>query len=280
MKGVEEIPDLIFFRPLAYLLVRLIYKTDITPNQISLTAIVAGITAGICFSKGDTAWLTAGALFFTAFNILDCADGQLARLKKNGTAVGRIIDGVSDYIATTAVFLGIAFGWAFGADDSGFRITMLALAGASVILHGVLVDFYRTRFIRYVKGEQNQAVDDADEFRELNESLRGKKGASLERFVIGVYLRYSSLQAVLVSRKKEPRQLQATSEEYYRKNKHLIRLWLLIGPATQVTNIIIWSLLNRFDIFVWIVVAGFNAIALAMLIIQNYTDKTYKGLPE
>ena len=50
-------------------------------------------------------------MFYLLFNVLDCSDGQLARIKKNGTSVGRLLDGIADYIAAIAIYAGIAIGY-------------------------------------------------------------------------------------------------------------------------------------------------------------------------
>jgi phosphatidylglycerophosphate synthase len=275
MKEVEEIPDLLFYRPVAFLLVRVIYRTEITPNQISLIAIVMGIFAGYFYSLGQPLYFTVGALFFLAFNILDCSDGQLARLKKNGTPVGRIIDGISDYIATVAVYLGILFGFSLRSDDHFYWVTMLALAGISNIIHGIFVDFYRTRFIDYLRG-RSTFDNDIEVFEKEYESFKGQKGKFFERMVLLIYFRYSSLQRLLVARKKKTKSFITTPDEYFRKNRYIIRLWLLMGPTAQVTTIVICSLFNRFDIFIWILVAGFNSLALILWIAQKIIDSPFK----
>jgi len=52
MAEVEEFVDLYFYRPLAYLLVRAIYRTSITPNQITLFSITIGLAAAFCLGTG------------------------------------------------------------------------------------------------------------------------------------------------------------------------------------------------------------------------------------
>jgi hypothetical protein len=276
MKEVEEIPDLLFYRPVAFLLVRVIYRTEITPNQISLFAIVMGIFAGYFYSLGQPLYFTIGALFFLAFNILDCSDGQLARLKKNGTPVGRIIDGISDFIATTAVFIGIALGFALKTDIVYYWLIMLIITGISAIVHSILVDFYRTRFLDFVRGGRSNYDDELEEFRKEYESLKGLKGRIFDKGVLLFYLRYSALQRILVARRKRTKPFIASPEEYFRKNKYIIRFWVLMGPTALVSTIIICSFLNRFDIFIWIVVAGFNSLALILWIVQKIIDGTFK----
>src|SRR3954464_2680836 len=91
MVEVEEYFDLFFYRPLAFVLVKTVYRTSITPNQLTIVAIFIGITCAIIYAQG-TAYFALGALFFALYNIVDCSDGQLARIKKNGTHAGRIVD--------------------------------------------------------------------------------------------------------------------------------------------------------------------------------------------
>jgi phosphatidylglycerophosphate synthase len=107
---IEEYVDLIIFRPLAFLFVKSIYRTDITPNRITLISMLTGIFSGVMFAIGGSTSMIVGGLLLGLATIFDCADGQLARLKNNGTAFGRILDGVVDYIYTVAAFVGIAIG--------------------------------------------------------------------------------------------------------------------------------------------------------------------------
>ncbi|MGH2574826.1 MAG: CDP-alcohol phosphatidyltransferase family protein, partial [Ignavibacteria bacterium] len=106
----EETFDLLIYRPLAFLFVKATYPTNLTPNQVSSIAMLFGIVAGIFFGFGAYSFLILGAGFYFLCNVLDCADGQIARLKKNGTKVGRIIDGFIDYVVSISVFIGIGIG--------------------------------------------------------------------------------------------------------------------------------------------------------------------------
>src|SRR3974377_865154 len=102
---VEEIIDLLIYRPLSFLLVKLIYPTNLTPNQLSVFAMILGILAGVFYGIGTHQFIIFAAASFFMCNIFDCADGQLARLKKNGTRVGRIIDGLIDYVTAISTFV-------------------------------------------------------------------------------------------------------------------------------------------------------------------------------
>src|SRR5450759_2325263 len=89
---IEEYVDLFIFRPLAFLFVKSIYRSSITPNQITLLSMLTGISAGVMFAIGGSTSVILGGLLLALATIFDCADGQLARLKNNGSYFGRILD--------------------------------------------------------------------------------------------------------------------------------------------------------------------------------------------
>lgn len=276
MREVEEIFDLYIYRPLAFLIVRTVYKTKITPNNITFFAILMGLTAGYFYSLGKPVYFKAGALFYLAFNILDCSDGQLARLKKNGNHIGRLIDGIGDYIATLAVYIGIALGFASKSLNPYYWFILLLLAGASTMIHGMLVDYYRTRFLNYVNGRKSNSEKDFEECKKEFESIKNKKGKIFDRMVFQIYFKYTELQRFIIARKKKPKLFITTSQEYYQKNKIILRYWVILGPTTQVTALIICSFLNRLDIFIWIIIAVFNSLAAILWLLQAIIDKTLK----
>ncbi len=276
MVEIEEVLDLIFYRPLAFLLVRAVYKTSITPNQISFTAIFMGVIAGCFYSFGQPVYFTIGALFYLLFNILDCSDGQLARLKKNGTPAGRIIDGISDYAASIAVYIGIIFGFVFKTSKPYYWLIMLILAGVSSIIHAILVDYYRNRFMFYVGDRKTDLENDVKEFKKEYESIKDQKDKKFDRFVLFIYLKYSALQQLVVARKKRTKLFLTTPQQYFQKNKNIMRFWVILGPTTQLTALVICSFFNRIDIFIWIVVAGFNGLAAILWPMQKIIDGTIK----
>ena len=101
---LEEWLDLVLYRPLAFGVTKVVAPTPITPNQISVASLFFGLLAGWLLWVGSTeaALLAAGSYFVC--NVLDCADGQLARLRGKPSPFGYIVDGSIDYLASVAVF--------------------------------------------------------------------------------------------------------------------------------------------------------------------------------
>ncbi len=275
MIEVEEIFDLFFYRPLAFFIVKTIYRTNITPNQLTLAAISMGVIAGFFYSQGSSEAAIIGALFFLMFNIFDCSDGQLARLKRNGTYTGRIIDGVADYIASISVFLGIGIGFSNSFANPTLFWILLVLTGISNTFHAILVDYYRNRYLDYVLERKSTLEESLDEFRKEYNSLKNQKGKWFDRLIISLYLRYSYFQNKITSKKSNEKFFKATPQEYSEKNNKIIRLWVLLGPTSQVTAVIVFSFFLRFDLFFGLILLGFNFLAIVNYILQKSIDKKF-----
>jgi len=102
----DELINVYLQRPLAGLVVRGVYFTPITPNQLTIIAALFGIAGGILLGERN-AHFTAAALCFYLKDIFDSADGQLARAKQLYSRKGRFLDSIGDYVVDLFLFGGI-----------------------------------------------------------------------------------------------------------------------------------------------------------------------------
>ena len=266
LKGadVEEIFDLIIYRPLSFLFVKLIYNTNLTPNQISTAALVFGVLAGLFFAIGSHIAFVIAAISFFICNVLDCADGQLARLKKNGTRVGRIVDGLIDYITGLSTFIGI--GLAFSSKETFWYAWILTgLTAISRALHNMYYDYYRNTYLGYVYGKKTDIESEIEEYEHEAKALKRMNGKHVAKFLVGIYLKYIKTQKGITKNLI----LHVTPEEYKNKNKFLLRLWSWIGSTTHLTALIICALLNRIDLYLYGTIIAANAFFIVLFIIQK-----------
>lgn len=275
MVEVEEFFDLFFYRPLAFILVKIIYPTRITPNQLTVVSIIFGVAAGFVYAMGSSTALLYGALLFMLYNIFDCSDGQLARLKKNGTHAGRIIDGIADYITAIAVFTGLGIGYPDHHFSPGSWYLLLFAAAISNLIQSILVDYYRNRFLDYVLERKSTFEEDMDSFHKEYDALKNLKDKWLDKWIIRTYFKYSAFQERLIPKKKGEKLFKAAPRDYYKKNKTAIRLWVTIGPTSQVTALMICSAINRFDIYFWLIIGLFNIIVILTWLLQGNIDKSF-----
>lgn len=121
-------------RPLS----RLFMKLGCSPNVITVLSLVTGLTGAVCFAAGSYRAGIVGALLFQLAVILDCCDGEVARLTFAESPLGQALDLVSDNIVHVAVFVGIAWG-AYQENVVSSGYLPLLLGGIAVLSTGVSV---------------------------------------------------------------------------------------------------------------------------------------------
>ena len=89
---------------------RLFMRLGFSPNTITLLSLVLGLMGAVCFAMGSYRSGILGALLFQLAVIVDCCDGEVARLTFTESRLGQELDLVSDNIVHVAVFAGIAWG--------------------------------------------------------------------------------------------------------------------------------------------------------------------------
>ncbi|MBL9137356.1 MAG: CDP-alcohol phosphatidyltransferase family protein [Verrucomicrobiales bacterium] len=102
--------DRVFNRPVGRPFSRLLIHTPVTPNMISVAATLLGLIAAVMFAQATVGWSIAAALLFQVSAILDCMDGDVARVVFKESPLGKWLDIVGDQVVHIGVFLGIAVG--------------------------------------------------------------------------------------------------------------------------------------------------------------------------
>ena len=95
----DELINIYLLRPVASVIVWLLSPTPVTPNQLTLAAIVVGFAAAAAYAGGP---IVLAALLVSAKDILDDADGQLARAKQMYSRRGRFLDSIGDFAVDLA----------------------------------------------------------------------------------------------------------------------------------------------------------------------------------
>ena len=143
----EETIDLLFYRPIGYMWAVLCAKVGITPNVITIASIFIGVAAGVMFYFDDL-WLNVIGIFLLIWaNSFDSADGQLARMTKQYSRLGRILDGLSGDFWFVAIYFAICFrvnatSQFFGAHPWVVWV-MAVVAGLCHAKQAAAADYYR-----------------------------------------------------------------------------------------------------------------------------------------
>jgi phosphatidylglycerophosphate synthase len=84
-------------------------RLPLTPNHVTFVALTIGLLSAVCFAHGGWASNVIGALLLQWSAVIDCCDGEVARLKFLESTSGYYLDIACDNLVHIAVFGGIAW---------------------------------------------------------------------------------------------------------------------------------------------------------------------------
>jgi CDP-alcohol phosphatidyltransferase len=95
---------------LVRLLVRPLVGSGVTPNHLTTLRLATGLLACAALIPGDGAWLWWAGWLWIASQLLDRADGELARLGNLSTPGGHRYDYVVDNVVNPGFFIALGLG--------------------------------------------------------------------------------------------------------------------------------------------------------------------------
>lgn len=131
-------------RPPAAVVVYALRNTRVTPNQVTfMSAIVAAAACAMFALLPGWTWLVIAALIFEFSFVLDCADGQLARLRKIASPVGHLLDFLMDELKAMLLFACVTIRlWRDTADD---RLLIVGILGLFCLASGIALTSFMRR---------------------------------------------------------------------------------------------------------------------------------------
>ena len=183
----EETIDLWFYRPLGFAWAVLFAKLGIKPNAVTIASIFLGVAGGILlyFGASPLIWLNYVGIFLIIWaNTYDSADGQLARLTKQYSRIGRILDGVSGDLWFFAIYFALVFRELhfgdkmlgdFFASHQWIIWTMAIVAGLSHAKQAASADYYRQFHLYFLKGESGSELESTEKLDEQIKQTSGFK---------------------------------------------------------------------------------------------------------
>lgn len=200
----EETLDLMFYRPIGYMWAVLCAKVGITPNAITIASIFLGVAGGILFYFGEPQdlWLNYVGMFLLVWaNSFDSADGQLARMTKQYSRLGRILDGLSGDFWFVAIYFAICFrvnetSEFFMQHWSGWIWILAILAGGCHAKQAAMADYYRQFHLYFLKGKEGSELDSVDQL-DNDFAAVPWKGHFWKKVTMMFYRNYTANQEVM-----------------------------------------------------------------------------------
>lgn len=89
-------------------------RLGLSANQISVFAIAVAVVGSLFLGWANINYRVFGAVLLNIWLILDCVDGDIARLTNTASSSGEFMDALGGYYATAGIYVGSGFGaWQF-----------------------------------------------------------------------------------------------------------------------------------------------------------------------
>lgn len=191
--------------PLASRMVRFTAnRTNVTPNQLTVGALILGLGAGACFTAASWPWLLVGALLYHLSFTLDCMDGKIARLKGTGSVFGAWLDYIFDRVRVLACAIALMGGQYAATHNVAYVWTAVAVVFLDMLRYMDALEIFKVRqqmrmqltaaaeqsqalelAVRRANGEVADEAAMAEELRSAQGVLGADPEADMENRVLG-----------------------------------------------------------------------------------------------
>jgi phosphatidylglycerophosphate synthase len=261
----DELINTYLLRPLAGLLVRALYPTSITPNQVTVAGIVWGLGSAVLYAVGTPVSILLAGLCLAAKDLFDSADGQLARAKQMYSRAGRFLDSIGDFLINLLVFGAISYTLYTNTGDP-----IIILLGISAFF-GITLRvsyhvFYHASFL-HLRGSYMQNRT-REEMREEDYRV-DRRTFRLHQVFLVLYGWQDRLMEMIDRwcRGNLPN-TQRVDERWYGDRVGL-RVSGVLGLGTELFLLTVCSLVNRLDAYLYLNLIGMNGIWLASIVYRR-----------
>ncbi len=269
---IEEVTNLYFIHPLSARLVRIFAWLRISPNTVSLTGMACGLLAGVAYHRYQTPWCAlAGFGLMLAWHVMDGADGQLARLTNSYSELGKVLDGVCDYVTFTAVYVGLAL--AMSHTLGGWVWAVVVVSGLCHAVQSATYEMQRQEYNFWGWGRKSAALPELTAPRgdmPLAQRLPDMLHRQYTRVQLwaagGAVAFHKSFAGVLAAR---PAYDAVLRQRYREAFAPAVRKWGVLSSNYRTLAIFIAALLKAPLLYFLFEVFGFSLILILLLAAQK-----------
>jgi len=215
----EDWLDLHVIRPFCYYCAVVFAKFDIHPNTVTIWSMFIGATSAIFFGCGSFYYSGTTGLVYNIIaivllmfaDVLDCTDGQLARMTGKKSRIGRILDGVAGFTWFLPIYVAVVWRFYLHHDlefqwlgiENTQQNTLIATA-VVFVLGGIsgfigmagqqrLADYYIQVHLFFLKGEKGSELDNSARQQQIYDQMP-KDAPIYERLFQHSYIGYTRKQ--------------------------------------------------------------------------------------
>lgn len=259
------------YHPLAWQLARLLAKTPLSPNMVSVFGAAMVVAAGLAYVGLD--WPVSAAIgmaLHMGWHVVDGADGDLARMTGRSSPIGEMVDGLCDYLSHIVLYGLLAMflasqGGAFGGWHAGALVFVAAISHAVQANHAEVQKrqyqywVYGTPWLRMSHGKGDSATS------------RSWAGALVSAYIglaSGMTPFALKVDSAVAAAKGDQRRLDAIAQAVRSESPPLLLMTKILGPNPRavilglsmvLANTPLWYLLYQV-----VVLNGLLVISVAM----------------
>jgi phosphatidylglycerophosphate synthase len=261
----DELINTYLLRPLAGLIVRALYRTPVTPNQVTIASTIAGLVAAGMYLKDEALYTAVAGLCVTLKDVLDSADGQLARAKQQYSRIGRFLDSLGDFVVDVAVFG--AIGWVLFSSSGDWRMIVLSILGLiGITLRVSYHVFYQTSFLHL---EEQYQVNRVSEDITVNDLAGDPVALRLQKVFQLIYGWQDRLMIRVDTWCRRGCADRDFLSRWYSDPKGL-RLSSLVGIGTELFLLMVCSVFNELSLYLILNVFFMSGIVLLSVLYRRW----------
>jgi hypothetical protein len=280
--------DIQFNRKLGFQLALFFRALGWTPTMVTLLGGLFGIAAGhLYYYRSITLNLIGIALHIFA-NLLDNADGQLARLTNSSSRIGRLTDSIVDQIIFINLYFQLGFRCLF--DHSFFPVALIGLsAGFSHAIQAAAADYYRNAYLYFTSGRTRGEFDSSVDLRREYENLNWQN-QFWNKLLLRLYINLTLQQEMFapgLRRLREKTDCIFPGEipdwfrtAYQKAARPAFRLWGWLMTNPRLCLLFVILVVARPILFFWTGLTVFNLLLVFLLWRQQRMTKSLAYLAE
>ena len=284
-REVEGALDLYYYRPIWFRLAEFFAHCKISPAAVSLLAGLFGVVAGHLYFYSSLGINIAGMILHVCANALDNADGQLARLTRQESRNGRIIDSVADHLGFASVYIHLTLRCALAGASPAIWVIALG-AAISHALQGAAADYYRSAYLYFAGGTRAQ-IDCSFALRSDYQSLTWRQQA-WDKFLLALYLNFTVQQEMLAPNLKKLRdvfntavhgQVPAWLQNRYRDAAGgMLKWWRLLMTNTRMLVLFVVLFIGQPVYYFWFELIPLNVLFVYLMLRQEKMAQSLERL--
>ena len=194
--------DVFIYDPIAIRLTYLFIRLGWSPNAVTIMSMIFGIGGSVLLvpKKVPVNLLGIASVLFAA--ILDCCDGQIARLTHSSSQLGRVLDGCVDMVNYLAIYVALGFRLmgetvsvtpTFTLHVSWYIWIVILLTAVFHAGQARMADYYRGLHLYFLKGSSDTYLTRSHKIREEIAALP-EDAPLFKRLYLRIYLMYTAVQ--------------------------------------------------------------------------------------